>query len=42
MSSDRTATKLIANNRRARHDYTIVDTIECGIDKLGEIKIKIV
>jgi len=24
-------TKLIASNRRARHDYSIIDTIEAGI-----------
>lgn len=39
MSTDRTATKLIANNRRARHDYSIIDTVECGIVLSGsEVK----
>ena len=39
MSTDRPAPRLIANNRRARHDYTIVDTIECGIVLSGsEVK----
>ncbi len=32
-------TKLIAVNRRARHDYTVDETYECGIELLGtEIK----
>ena len=32
-------TKLIASNRRARHDYSIVDTIEAGLQLLGsEVK----
>jgi SsrA-binding protein len=32
-------TKLIAQNRRARHDYTIEDTLEAGIALLGtEVK----
>jgi len=31
--------KLIASNRRARHDYTIVDTYEAGIQLMGtEVK----
>lgn len=31
--------KLIASNRRARHDYSILDTIECGIVLVGsEVK----
>jgi len=31
--------KVIASNRKARHDYTIVDTYECGIRLLGtEVK----
>ena len=38
-SSDRTGTKLIASNRKARHDYAIEDTIECGIVLQGsEVK----
>ncbi|MDR2632003.1 MAG: SsrA-binding protein SmpB [Treponema sp.] len=36
MSEDR---KIIAINRRARHDYAVDDTYECGIELLGtEIK----
>ena len=32
-------TKLIAENRKARFDYTIEDTYECGIELLGtEVK----
>jgi SsrA-binding protein len=32
-------TKLIASNRRARHDYSITDTVEAGIVLLGsEVK----
>jgi SsrA-binding protein len=32
-------TKVIAVNRRARHDYTVDETYECGIELLGtEIK----
>lgn len=39
MSTDRTGTKLIASNRKARHDYAITDTIECGIVLQGsEVK----
>lgn len=31
--------KLVASNRRARHDYEIVDTLECGIALQGsEVK----
>ncbi len=31
--------KVIASNRRARHDYTILDTFECGIALTGtEVK----
>lgn len=38
-SGDRAGTKLIASNRRARHDYDIDDTIECGIMLSGsEVK----
>ncbi|MFZ4812602.1 MAG: SsrA-binding protein SmpB [Ilumatobacteraceae bacterium] len=33
------ATKLIASNKKARHDYSIEDTIECGIVLSGsEVK----
>ncbi|MGD9999372.1 MAG: SsrA-binding protein SmpB [Ilumatobacteraceae bacterium] len=39
MSADRSGTKVIASNRRARHDYAIDDTIECGIVLQGsEVK----
>jgi SsrA-binding protein len=32
-------TKLIAQNRKARHDYTVLDTFECGIALKGsEVK----
>jgi hypothetical protein len=32
-------TKLIASNRRARHDYEILDTVEAGIVLVGsEVK----
>lgn len=32
-------TRLVASNRRARHDYEIVETIECGIVLVGsEVK----
>lgn len=38
-SGDRAGTKLIASNRRARHDYDIDDSIECGIVLSGsEVK----
>ena len=31
--------KLIANNRKARHNYEVVDTLECGIMLVGsEVK----
>jgi SsrA-binding protein len=31
--------KLVASNRRARHDYEILDTLEAGIDLIGpEVK----
>ena len=39
MSTDRTGTKLIASNRKARHDYAIEDSFECGIVLQGsEVK----
>lgn len=39
MSSDRSGTKVIASNRKARHDYAIDDEIECGIVLQGsEVK----
>lgn len=28
---DRAGTKLVASNRRARHDYSILDTVEAGL-----------
>ena len=38
-NDDRTGKKLIASNRRALRDYTIVDSIECGIQLSGsEVK----
>jgi len=38
-TGDRAGTTLIASNRKARHDYAIVDTIECGIVLSGsEVK----
>ena len=39
MATDRTGTKVIASNRKARHDYAIEDSIECGIVLQGsEVK----
>ncbi len=39
MATDRNGTKLIASNRRARHDYAIEDSLECGIVLSGsEVK----
>jgi SsrA-binding protein len=39
MSADRSGPKAIASNRKARHDYAIDDTIECGIVLQGsEVK----
>lgn len=33
------ATKLIADNRKARHDYFVLESIECGIELVGtEVK----
>lgn len=33
------ATKLLANNRRARYNYTVEDSLECGIELKGtEVK----
>ena len=31
MSADRSGTKLVASNRKARHDYSVLDTVEAGI-----------
>ena len=39
MANDRSGTKVIASNRRARHDYFISESIECGIVLQGsEVK----
>jgi SsrA-binding protein len=39
MAADRSGTKVIASNRKARHDYSIEDSIECGIVLQGsEVK----
>lgn len=36
---EETGIKIVAQNRRARHEYTIVDTIETGIELVGtEVK----
>jgi len=36
---DKKGTKQIADNRKARHDYFILETIECGIELVGtEVK----
>ena len=38
-TTDSGGTKLIAQNRRARHDYEIIDTVEAGLALLGtEVK----
>jgi SsrA-binding protein len=38
-SSNRPVRKIIAQNKKARHDYLIVDTFECGIVLMGtEVK----
>ncbi len=38
-SNRQTGRKLIAQNRKARHDYTVLDTMECGIVLTGtEVK----
>ena len=29
------AERVVAENRRARHDYEIIDTLECGIALVG-------
>jgi SsrA-binding protein len=39
VANDRSGTKVIASNRRARHDYFISESIECGIVLQGsEVK----
>lgn len=36
---DRSGVKIVATNRSARHDYTILDTVECGLVLRGsEVK----
>lgn len=38
-AGDKPAERVIAENRRARHDYDILDTLECGIVLVGsEVK----
>jgi SsrA-binding protein len=38
-SSNRPVRKIIAQNKKARHDYLIVDTYECGVVLMGtEVK----
>lgn len=37
--AERQGTKQIADNRKARHDYFVLETIECGIELVGtEVK----
>ncbi len=37
--NDRSGVKVVATNRSARHDYTILDTVECGLVLRGsEVK----
>jgi SsrA-binding protein len=39
LSSNRPVRKMIAQNKKARHEYSIVDTFECGIVLMGtEVK----
>ena len=39
MAIDKKGTKQIADNRKARHDYFILEQIECGIELVGtEVK----
>jgi len=38
-AADKPAEKVVSENRRARHDYEILDTLECGIALVGsEVK----
>ena len=38
--ADRKFNTTLAENRRARHDYTVLETIECGIQLVGtEVKV---
>ena len=37
--ADKTATKTIADNRKARHDYFVIETYEAGVELFGtEVK----
>ena len=37
--AERAGTKLIADNRKARHDYFVLESLECGIELVGtEVK----
>lgn len=39
MAIDKKGTKQIADNRKARHDYFVLEEIECGIELVGtEVK----
>ena len=39
MARDSTETRLVAQNKKARHKYLILDTLECGVRLLGtEVK----
>ena len=39
MAENKTGTKLIADNRKARHDYFVIETYEAGIELFGtEVK----
>ena len=39
MAENKTATKQIADNRKARHDYFIIETYEAGVELFGtEVK----
>lgn len=39
MAKEKSGRKVVVSNRRARHDYEILDTFECGIALLGsEVK----
>jgi SsrA-binding protein len=38
-ADDKPAERVVAENRKARHDYEIIDTLECGIALVGsEVK----
>lgn len=39
MQSNRVGTKQIADNRKARHDYFVLEQLECGVELVGtEVK----